>query len=61
MPEDQIAHIRGQLDLILWRLAQIELDHVEQERYRRHVFAAVFIALLTATLGLVLPMLGGRL
>jgi hypothetical protein len=59
MPDDheQLAAIRGQLDLILWRLAVIEAQRDEHAKWRRQVWTAVVVAILTAVLGIVLPML----
>lgn len=57
MPDDHehLAAIRGQLDLILWRLAVIEAQRAGDAKWRRQVWTAVVVAILTAVLGVVLP------
>ena len=56
MPDDhqQLAAIRGQLDLILWRLAVIEAQRADDAKHRQQVWTALVVAILTAVLGVVL-------
>lgn len=52
----QLAIIKGQLDLILWRLAVIEEQRDDDAKWRRQVWTAIIVAILTAILGVVLPL-----
>ncbi len=56
----QLAAIKGQLDLILWRLAVIEEQRHDDTKWRRQVWTAIAVATLTAMLGVVLPLLSVR-
>ena len=57
MPDDtqQLAIIKGQLDLILWRLAVVEAQRDDDAKWRRQVWTAIVVAILTAILGVVTP------
>lgn len=56
----QLAVIKGQLDLILWRLTAIEEQREDDTKWRRQVWTAIMVAILTAILGVVLPLLSVR-
>ena len=56
----QLAVIKGQLDLILWRLAAIEEQRECDATWRRQVWTAIVLAIVTALIGVALPLLSGR-
>jgi len=56
----QLAIIKGQLDLILWRLAAIEEQREDDTKWRRQVWTAIVLAMITAILGVALPLLSVR-